>query len=365
MVKLYFVYGGKSVEHDVAIMSTRSALSAVDFSKYEVIPVYVSRQGEYLKGAALTAAPSEQTALKMTKAPTAVWRSEPELSLGTAFDFNEWRNQRDAIIFPMIHGTNGEDGTIEGLFEVLDVPYVGDELRASAVCMDKIMSKILFDEYGIPQVPYVAVLYSQYQTATQQTQLLDHTEAKLTYPMFVKPANAGSSIGISRVTSRAELASGLTQAFKYDERVVIEQGISPVRELAVGVLGNQELKVSVVGEIGKKQDFYDYESKFVDGSTRLIIPASISTEQVKAVQDYAVKSFQAMGANGLARVDFFLAPDGQLYLNEAQTMPGFTEFSMYPYLFQASGMSYQELLDELIKLGFERYEQKHRFMANF
>lgn len=363
-MKLYLMYGGRTVEHDVTVMSTRSALRAIDYQKYQVIPVYITHQAQFIKGAPLTAPIAAETNLKLELADHAEWQAAPALSLGTKFDFDEITNATDAVVFPMIHGTFGEDGTIQGLLEVLNVPYVGSEIRASAVAMDKIMSKIIFDEFGIPQVPYVPVLANHFETAADKEAIVDQVAEKLGFPVYVKPANAGSSIGVSKCLDKAELTADIEAAFKYDDRVIVEFAVHKARELAVGILGNDHPKASIAGEIGKKQDFYDYESKFVDGSTKLIIPAAISGVQLAAVQKYAITAFNAVGGAGLTRADFFLAEDGQVYMNEIQTMPGFTEFSMYPYLWQASGVSYPELIDQLIQLGLERYQVKHQIAAN-
>ncbi|WP_225420447.1 D-alanine--D-alanine ligase family protein [Lapidilactobacillus bayanensis] len=364
-MKLYFMYGGRTAEHDVTIMSTRSALEAIDYNKYEVIPIYITRAGEFIKGLPITAPVADDQALKLDVAATASWRQEPEHSLGTKFQLEELANAKDAVVFPMIHGTFGEDGTIQGLLEVLNVPYVGAGIRASAVAMDKIMSKIIFDEFKIPQVPYVAVLAAHYQAASDIKAIHTKISSELGFPVYVKPANGGSSIGITKVDTAADLQAALVLAFKYDDRVIVEQGIVNARELAVGVLGNNDPKASIAGEIGKKQEFYDYESKFVDGSTKLIIPASITNEQLLAVQKYSILAFNAVGATGLTRADFFLNEAGDVFLNEIQTLPGFTEFSMYPYLWQASGVAYADLIDQLIQLGIDEYQVKSQISANF
>lgn len=363
-MKLYLMYGGRTVEHDVTIMSTRSALGAIDYQKYQVIPVYITHQAQFIKGAPLTAPVAATTNLKLEVADQAAWRDSPQLSAGTKFDFDELAQSKDAVVFPMIHGTFGEDGTIQGLLEVLDVPYVGSEIRASAVAMDKIMSKIIFEEFGIPQVPYVPILATHYQDAAQKKEILATVASKLGFPVYVKPANAGSSIGVSKALNADDLVKAIDLAFKYDDRVIVEYAVHKARELAVGILGNDHPRASIAGEIGKKQDFYDYESKFVDGSTKLIIPAAINGVQLAAVQKYAISAFNAVGGAGLTRADFFLAEDGALYMNEIQTMPGFTEFSMYPYLWQASGVTYPELIDQLIELGLARYQVKHQIAAN-
>src|SRR5699024_5180561 len=225
--------------------------------KYEVIPVYITRAGEFIKGLPITEPVPNDQALKLDVANEASWRKEPEHSLGTKFQLEELANAKDAVVFPMIHGTFGEDGTIQGLLEVLNVPYVGSEIRASAVAMDKIMSKIIFDEFGIPQVPYVPVLANHFETAADKEAIVDQVAEKLGFPVYVKPANAGSSIGVSKCLDKAEVTADSEAAFKYDDRVIVEFEVHKDRELAVGILGNDHPKASIAGEIGKKQDFYD------------------------------------------------------------------------------------------------------------
>ncbi|QIL46130.1 D-alanine--D-alanine ligase [Vagococcus coleopterorum] len=341
-MKIIALYGGKSAEHDISVLSTFSMLKSFYYDYYNVQLVYISKSGEWFKGPLLTAAPATQEELYLTAEtgeliPTGAIKEE------------------DAIVFPILHGPNGEDGTIQGLLEVLDMPYVGAGVLASACGMDKIMSKYILQQQDIPQVPYAPVSKMLWQENAEA--VFEQCEGTLVYPMFVKPANMGSSVGVSKATNREELAAAIQEAFKYDQRVVVEQGIE-AREIEIAVLGNEEVRTTLAGEVVKTVDFYDYESKYLDNSATLQIPADIPAEVHEKAREYAKKAYLAFDGSGLTRCDFFLTSNNDLFLNEVNTMPGFTPFSMYPLLWENMGIKYGDLIEELIQLGLMRHKQR-------
>jgi D-alanine-D-alanine ligase len=267
------------------------------------------------------------------------------------------------VIFPVLHGTFGEDGTIQGVFELADIPYVGAGVLGSSAGMDKDVMKKLFAAAGLPLVKHVTVLRPQWEKEPKK--VIKEIESKLKCPVFVKPANLGSSVGISKARNRKELPVALDEAARYDRKIVIEQGVggnkNKARELECSVLGNDDPKASIVGEIIPATEFYDYNAKYIDAGSQLVIPAKLSTKLAKSVREIAIKAFQAVDCSGLARVDFLMDPKSErLFLNEINTMPGFTSISMYPKLWAASGLGYSDLIDRLIQLAFERYEEKKR-----
>ena len=265
------------------------------------------------------------------------------------------------IIFPVLHGTFGEDGTIQGLLELADIPYVGAGVLGSAAGMDKDIMKALFRAAGLPIVKHVTVLRSEWEASPKKVQKL--IESKLKYPVFVKPANLGSSVGISKARDRAGLGPAMDEAAKFDRKIVIEAGVggkkNKAREIECSVLGNDKPSASVPGEIVPSAEFYDYSAKYLDEGSQLIIPAKLTKSETKKVQDLAIAAFRAVDCAGLARVDFLMDPKSRkIYLNEINTMPGFTSISMYPKLWAASGVTYPELIERLIRLGMERHEEK-------
>ncbi|MFD1670565.1 D-alanine--D-alanine ligase family protein [Agrilactobacillus yilanensis] len=365
-MRIYLLYGGRSVEHDISILSAFSVVEAISYEKHQLVPVYITKSGQFIAGQLLTAPLESEKQLHLAVADQASYQAPDQQSYGTAvtpYDFE----RENSIVFPMLHGTNGEDGTIQGALDVLNMPYVGDGVMASATGMDKIISKLVFQEAGIPQVPFEAILYNDWLKDADR--ILDRVLGSLLLPLFVKPANAGSSIGISMVaddkTAKTALQKSIDEAFKYNDRVIVEQGVPDARELEVAILGNDDIRITVPGEIGKARTFYDFDAKFVDGSTKLIIPAPVSEAVKTKIQTYAKQAFIALGASGLARVDFFLSTGDEVFLNEVQTMPGFTKYSMYPYLWQEMGLSYSALIDELIQLGLQYYQRRKKLEANF
>ena len=356
-MKIYLIYGGKSAEHDVSILSAHSILNEIYFDYYTVIPVYVTREGAWLEGKELNTKediPSNSDELKLTLLETDSDTETDALS-AVPFSFSGLQESK-AIAFPVLHGPNGEDGTVQGLFETLDVPYVGCGVLASACGMDKLISKRLFEMAGLPQVPYLPVRRNDWEADADA--VIEECEKTLHFPMFVKPANLGSSVGISKAETTEELITAIHHAFEYDRKVVVEQGVD-AREIEVAVLGNDDVHASVPGELLKSNSFYDYDSKYINNDVELNIPASVSETEKQILREYATDAFLAIDGSGLSRVDFFLTESGQIFINEVNTFPGFTQFSMYPRLWENTGLTYGDLIEELIQLGLQRHADSH------
>lgn len=341
-MKVFLIFGGKSAEHDVSIVSAYHILQEIYYEYYQVVPVYITTNGEWLKGSLIN---------NVDEVPSL---SELREHSREKFDFNEFNGE--SIAFPVLHGPNGEDGTVQGLFEVLNVPYVGSGVLASAAGMDKIVSKILFENAGIPITPYEVLSPTDWEVRPEEA--IVKIESHLPYPMYVKPANLGSSVGISEAKNTEELTNAINLAFEYDQRVLIEQGLSG-KEVEVAVLGNEDIHTSVVGELVKEDQFYDYDSKYLDDNVKLQIPADLSKETSNLIREYATKAFMAIDGSGLSRVDFFVTDDEEVIINEINTFPGFTPISMYPKLWDETGLSYGDLIEELIQLAMQRYELRN------
>ena len=355
-MKIVVIYGGKSAEHDISILTAGSIIKEIYFEYYDVQPVYITKEGTWLKGEALKAPVAFDQALRLTEGSVAHFATtEGETSTGVRIQPCDIAGS-DTVVFPILHGPNGEDGTIQGLFEILDLPYVGCGVLASANGMDKIASKHLFQQAGIPQVPFVPFVKADFEKSPEA--IFTRVEGTLRYPVFVKPANMGSSVGISKATNREELTAAIEEALKYDRRIVVEQGID-AREVEVAVLGNDEVNTSVVGEVVKQAGFYDYNEKYINNTTTLQIPAAIPEEVSAKIREYAETAFRAIDGSGLTRCDFFLTETNEVFINEVNTMPGFTQFSMYPKLWEAMGISYKDLVEELIQLALKRYNDRH------
>lgn len=340
-MNIFLIYGGKSAEHEVSIVSAYNIVKEINFEQHIVKPIYITREGKWVKGDDLKTAEHINSQIDMI-----VSEDQP------AFDFNELR-QEDAVAFPVLHGPNGEDGTVQGLFEVLDVPYVGCGVLASSTGMDKIISKALFEHAGIPQLPYVPV--NQKRWKLDQDEVIQSIESELSYPMYVKPANMGSSVGISEAKDQNELRQAIVLAFEFDHRVVVEQGVI-AREIEISILGNEDVNTSVPGELVKDIQFYDYESKYENNNVTLQIPANVDNNIITKLKDYAAKAFLAIDGSGLTRADFFVTENNEIYINEVNTFPGFTPISMYPKLWENTGLSYRDLIEELIQLGIKRHQ---------
>lgn len=377
-VRIGMIYGGKSGEHEVSLATAKAVINEMDLSRYEVFPFYITKQGEWRSGGQLLGPVTDlqqltfegggivgenSRALKplfgaLSNAPA---QEETQLAYlpstdsGTALSA-ELETPYIDVVFPLLHGTYGEDGTIQGMLEMLNIPYVGAGVLASAVGMDKVAMKKMFAAEGLPQCVYR--YFTRKQWETERSYYLTEIEVSLGYPCFVKPANLGSSVGISKARNREELIEAVQLAFQYDRKVIVEEFID-AREIEVSVLGNDHPRASVPGEITAFREFYDYNAKYIDGNSVMTIPADIPPETAEAAREMAVRAFLAIDASGLSRADFFLKKDdGTLLINELNTMPGFTPFSMYPLLWKASGLSYRELLDELVRLALERHAEK-------
>jgi D-alanine-D-alanine ligase len=368
-VRLVVLFGGRSAEHDVSRASASHVLSAIDPDRYEIVPVGITRDGrwQFAEAAAeLLQARRELPPQVDVEGP----RIDPLALAGTSGAAEDGTDGDDVptVVIPVLHGPNGEDGTVQGLLELAGVAYVGAGVLGSAVAMDKAMAKTVLDAHGIPQARWRQLLVTDLSRPGLAEELLED----LGPVVFVKPANMGSSIGVTRATAVEGVLAGLEEAARYDERLVVEEGVGtpdrPPRELECGVLGNLTPKASVVGEIIPAAEFYDYEDKYVDGAARTVIPAEIDQETSEEIRRLAVRTFQALRAEGMARVDVFLAPspDGsgeRVLVNEINTLPGFTPISMFPKLWRASGLEYPQLIDELVRLALERHERRRRFQA--
>lgn len=392
-IRVAVLFGGQSGEHEVSLVSAHAVMAALDPAKYDVVPIGITKDGRWLAGADDTEGGSWRYLVALAdraKLPSDMQRqleAEERVQVpgvGASVELAETQMPRAYaeeiaspklvvpvrprahsaittpqaavqdidIVFPVLHGPMGEDGTVQGLLELAGVPYVGCGVLASAVGLDKAMMKAAFAAAGLPLLPWVLVRRDDWQRDGEA--VFAQIEAALQYPVFVKPANMGSSVGVSKATDRAALEAGLEEAARYDRRIVVEQGI-PAREIEISVLGNERPEASVPGEIVPSGDWYDYEAKYIDGESQVLIPAPITPELAERVTTLALQAFLALDCAGLARVDFLLdKTSGELWLNEVNTMPGFTSISMYAKMWAASGVDYSELLDRLIALGIER-----------
>ena len=344
-ISLGLIFGGRSAEHEVSITSARAIFCHLSQKRYHVHSIYITREGHW----------------KQVSSPLV---SDQELKEGQTFSFLPWSPSgqqaelKADVYFPVLHGPYGEDGTIQGLLEMADVPYVGSPVLASAVGMDKVIFKNLLSYLGLPVTPYLVLGEEDYKN--QGSKLIRKINSVFAYPLFVKPANMGSSVGISKVKRRAALPAALDLAFRYDRKILVEKAIAG-REIECSVLGNDSPEASLPGEVIPYREFYDYDDKYLEGKTRFRIPAELPADLTRKIRELALAAFKAIDACGLARVDFFLEKEtNAIYINEINTMPGFTEISMYPKLWEVSGLSFNQLLDRLIELAIERHSQKKR-----
>ena len=402
-LRVGILFGGRSGEHEVSLLSAASVLNAIDKTKYEVVPIGITKDGRWLtaehaemllrgeKQADKPALSEAEGSVRATQAAH-LRAGDPDATPGAAVlatgesvvvppeptrreaglaPFQTDANLRRAadrainvdVIFPVLHGTFGEDGTIQGLLELADIAYVGAGVLGSSAGMDKDVMKSLFRAAGLPIVKHVTVLRNQFEREPSKVQKL--VESKLKYPVFVKPANLGSSVGISKAHNRRELGPAIAEAAKFDRKIVIEESVggkkNKAREIECAVLGNDDPKASIAGEIVPCKEFYDYDAKYLVEGSEAVIPAKLTKAEMKTVQQLAIAAFQAVDCTGLARVDFLMDPKSRrIFVNEINTMPGFTAISMYPKMWVASGVAYPELIDRLIQLGIERHEDKKR-----
>jgi D-alanine-D-alanine ligase len=387
-IRVGILFGGRSGEHEISLLSAASVFKAIDKQKYEVVPIGITKEGRWVTAAdaerllagkpleserQLRAGDPEATpsAAVLQTGEAVIVPPQPQKAATALAPFQTANPARRAadrainvdVIFPVLHGTFGEDGTVQGVLEMAEIPYVGAGVLGSAAGMDKDIMKSLFRAAGLPIVKHVTVLRSDWESQPGKTQKL--IEKTLKYPVFVKPANLGSSVGISKAHGRKELAPAIEEAARFDRKIVIEQGVGgrhgKAREIECAVLGNDKPEASVPGEIVPSAEFYDYSAKYLDEGSQLIIPAKLTRSETRTIQQLAVAAFRAVDCAGLGRIDFLMDPKSRkIYLNEINTMPGFTSISMYPKLWAASGLEYSKLIDRLLQLGIDRHEERRR-----
>jgi D-alanine-D-alanine ligase len=348
------IFGGRSGEHEVSLASAASVIRALDPEKYEAVPIGIGKDGRWFIGT-----PAQKMLPDVLRQGHRVMLSaDPSVGALLPLEERAAGSQRVDVIFPVLHGTFGEDGTVQGLLDLAGLPYVGSGVIGSAVGMDKDMAKRLFLQAGLPTGDFLAILRSEWEKGRER--VLKAVAKKFRFPLFVKPAALGSSVGMTKVHKREELAAALDLAAEFAQKILVERNIRG-REIEVSVLGNDEPEASIPGEIIPHREFYDYTAKYLEEGTRLEIPAKLSKMQVRRFQEYAVRAFRCLECRGMARVDFFLEkPSGRIYLNEINTIPGFTSISMYPKLWEASGIPYRELIDRLIQLALAENREKQR-----
>ncbi|NLO89895.1 MAG: D-alanine--D-alanine ligase [Clostridia bacterium] len=359
-IRVGILFGGRSGEHEVSILSAGSVYKALDRDKFEPVAIAISKEGTWY----LMEDPEDvfkKGEIDFDKGKPVTILCQPVKNNFVTLD-GKALEPLD-VVFPVLHGTFGEDGTVQGLLDLAGIPYVGAGVLASAAGMDKVIMKKLFRHAGLPVVKDMAVMRREFQEDPHG--VISRIEENIPYPCFVKPANLGSSVGVSKAKNREELAAALEEAAIYDRKLVVEQGVE-AREIECSVMGNDHPRCSVPGEIIPSGEFYDYEAKYLSGQSELIIPAPLSEEQRERVRRLAVEAFKAVDCSGLARVDFFVTKDtGEIYVNEINTMPGFTKISMFPKLWEASGVPYGELLTRLIDLAFERHRDRSRNVTEY
>jgi len=361
-LRVGLLFGGRSVEHEVSIASATSILQALDPERYDVSLIAIDDEGRWHLGSGATLLPAgtiegDEVLLPAAPGGGALVPLAPEHEGAT-------EAPRLDVVFPIVHGRGGEDGTLQGLLELADVPYVGSNVLSSAVQMDKDVAKRLLAAAGLPVVPWVTLRASALEGAGLE-QAVQRIVAELGLPVFVKPANSGSSVGITRADDEGGLAASLREAARYDDKLIAEQAVD-AREIEVAVLGNEAPEASVPGEIIPHHAFYDYEAKYVDESTELVIPADLPEEQTARLRELAVEAYRALDGEGMARVDFLLErPGGRVWINELNSLPGFTDGSMYPRLWEATGLPYSALLDRLIELALERHRRRARLETRY
>ena len=352
-LRVGILFGGRSGEHEVSLASAASVIRGLDPDKYEPVPIGITKEGHWLVGAG-----AQKMLPEVLKGGQRVMMTADPTDAALVRLDGSGGGQRIDVVFPVMHGTFGEDGTIQGLLDLAGLPFVGAGVLGSAIGMDKDVAKRLLQVAKIPVVPWITVYRHDWESNQQKIQ--SAVEADFDYPVFVKPATLGSSVGMTKVHSREELAPALNLAAEFAMKILVEQCVV-AREIEVSVLGNHDPQASVPGEIVPHREFYDYTAKYLEDGTQLLIPANLKPAQTQKIQQYAVEAFRALELSGMARVDFFLEKKGgKIYLNEVNTIPGFTSISMYPKLWEATGIPFRELIDKLIELALEQHAEKAR-----
>jgi len=360
-IRIGIIFGGRSGEHEVSFCSATSIIKAIDKDKYTVVPIGITKEGRWISPQ------DSELALQSGRIEgknTVILLNDSFSKSLVCIDNNQRLDKSSAlekldVIFPVLHGPYGEDGTVQGLLELANIPYVGAGVAASAISMDKDLMKTIFQQKGLPILRWLTIKRKDWHKDKEE--ILSLIQDGFEYPLFVKPTNLGSSVGITKVHKKEELKEAIDLASSYDRKILIEEGLEEVREIECSVLGNDEPQTSVVGEVKPAGEFYDYDSKYIDEKTQLIVPADLPDGVSQEVQEIALKAFKAVDAAGMARVDFFVSKkENKIYLSEINTIPGFTSASMYPRLWEASGVSYPDLIDQLIQLALERYRDKNQ-----
>src|ERR1700690_4626801 len=354
-LRIGILFGGRSGEHEVSLVSAPSVIRALDPEKYEAVPIGITKEGQWLVGTGAQNMLPDVLKLGHRVMLPADPTSGALVHMGPT---DSRPNLKVDVVFPVLHGTFGEDGTVKGLLELAGLPYVGAGVLASAVGMDKDVQKRLFQQAGLPVVPFLAFRRSEWEQ--EREVVLRQIKKKFRFPLFVKPATLGSSVGMSRVKAAHELPAAMDLAAEFALKIIVERGVNG-REIEVSVLGNDDIRASIPGEIVPHREYYDYQAKYLEGGTQLVIPAALTKKQVATFQEYAGRAFRAIDGTGMARCDFFLERNnGKLFINELNTIPGFTSISMYPKLWEASGLPYPQLIDRLIELALELHREKGR-----
>lgn len=349
--RLALIFGGRSTEHEVSVTSARGVMREADPERFEVIPLGITKNGAWLT--------TEETRARLARVDAGERRDIGDDAGGGILAFPEAMATLGSadVVFPIVHGTFGEDGTMQGLLEMADLPYVGPGVAASAIGLDKALMRDLFRAHDIPQARYLVLTDDEVRSPSEET--LRSVEREIGYPCFVKPANGGSSVGVGKAHSREDIAGAIAGAAAFDRKVLVEEGLEG-QEVECAVLGHRDPQPSPLGEIAPSTEFYDYEAKYLDDSAALIVPARVNEATARRVQEYAVRAFRALECSGLSRVDFFVEPSGGVKCIELNTLPGFTPISMYPRLWQEAGVSYRELISRLVDFGFERFREARR-----
>jgi D-alanine-D-alanine ligase len=354
-LRIGVLFGGRSGEHEVSLASAASVIRALDPEKYEAVPIGISKDGRWLVG---TSAVKMLPEVLKSGARVMLPADPSAAALVAVGPSSGQPSVMVDVMFPVLHGTFGEDGTVQGLLELAGLPYVGAGVLGSAVGMDKDVQKRLFEQAGLPIVPFLAVRRTEWEH--DRARVLKAIKKKFKFPLFVKPATLGSSVGMTRVKSAHEISAAMDVAAEFALKIVVERGVD-AREIEVSVLGNDEIRASIPGEIVPHREYYDYAAKYLEGGTDLLIPAPLTKKQVATFQEFAVRAFRAIDGTGMARCDFFLERrSNKIYVNELNTIPGFTSISMYPKMWEASGLPYTKLIDRLIELALELHREKGR-----